>query len=187
MSLYLEQGEISADQLHRRLKRRCAKGTWYRVFRFGAKWRRNPGAPRHLRETAAESRRGNPPLFIKGEGENAVEFRFEPDPKKYVLAHVFKVVMDPFMGKLRVFRVRRAQSREIRSFSSATIARPFQVGPCSCCREERTSRSTAPCRRHRGGGQGRRDRVRLCPARLARRRPYPHAPSGISDADARSR
>src|SRR4029453_10178263 len=48
---------------------------------------------------------GNPPLFIKGEGDAAQEFRSEPDPKKHVLAHVFKVVMDPFVGKLGIFRV----------------------------------------------------------------------------------
>jgi elongation factor G len=44
-------------------------------------------------------------LFTKGEGESASEFHSEPDAKKHVLAHVFKVVIDPFIGKLGVFRV----------------------------------------------------------------------------------
>ena len=29
----------------------------------------------------------------------------EPDPKKHVLAHVFKVTIDPFVGKIGTFRV----------------------------------------------------------------------------------
>jgi elongation factor G len=48
---------------------------------------------------------GNPPQFYSGEGERAVEIHAEPDPKKHVLAHVFKIVVDPFVGKLAAFRV----------------------------------------------------------------------------------
>src|SRR5439155_167999 len=46
---------------------------------------------------------GTPALFFKGSG--TAEFRSEPDPKKHVLAHVFNVVMDPFVGKMGIFRV----------------------------------------------------------------------------------
>jgi len=42
---------------------------------------------------------------VKGEGEKAEPMRSEPDPGKHVLAHVFKVTVDPFVGKVGVFRV----------------------------------------------------------------------------------
>ncbi len=54
---------------------------------------------------------GNPRPFIRrergGEDDAGEEqpFHAEPDPSKPVIAHVFKVTTDPFVGKLGVFRV----------------------------------------------------------------------------------
>ena len=31
--------------------------------------------------------------------------RAEPDPARHVLAHVFKIALDPFVGKMGVFRI----------------------------------------------------------------------------------
>ncbi len=52
---------------------------------------------------------GNPPLFVKGEGDQAAQFRSEPDAARHVLAHVFKVVNDPYVGKIGVFRVHQGR------------------------------------------------------------------------------
>jgi elongation factor G len=51
---------------------------------------------------------GNPHAFLQGEPpgtENEKEFNYVNDPGKPLLAHVFKVTTDPFVGKLAVFRV----------------------------------------------------------------------------------
>jgi elongation factor G len=48
---------------------------------------------------------GNPPIFLKGEGDKAEPVKVDPDPDKHVIAHVFKVAIDPFVGKLGYFRV----------------------------------------------------------------------------------
>jgi elongation factor G len=48
---------------------------------------------------------GNPHPFLQGEGENEKPFTYANDPSKPLLAHVFKVTTDPFVGKLAVFRV----------------------------------------------------------------------------------
>ncbi len=40
-----------------------------------------------------------------GTDETAEPFEYEPDPAKPLVAHVFKVATDPFVGKLSVFRV----------------------------------------------------------------------------------
>src|SRR5689334_7745979 len=48
---------------------------------------------------------GNPEPFVSGEGADEKPFAYANDPNKPLLAHVFKVTTDPFVGKLAVFRV----------------------------------------------------------------------------------
>ena len=48
---------------------------------------------------------GNPPPFVKGHGKSATAVVAKPDPDLHVLADVFKIVNDPFVGKLCIFRV----------------------------------------------------------------------------------
>src|SRR5207249_8471347 len=106
MSLYLEQGEIAPEQLHAPFEKALRDGHLVPVCFVSA--RTGAGVAELLDilvKLAPNPAEGHPPLFTKGEGENTVEFRSEPDPRKHVLAHVFKVVMDPFVGKLGVFRV----------------------------------------------------------------------------------
>jgi elongation factor G len=128
MSLYLEQGEISATSCTRRLKRPCAKGTWYRCVSSRREMASESGLLDIFVKLLPNPAEGNPPLFIKGEGENAVEFRSEPDPKKHVLAHVFKVVMDPFVGKLGVFRVHQGTVTRDTQLFVGDNRKPFKVG-----------------------------------------------------------
>jgi elongation factor G len=71
---------------------------------------------------------GNPPLFYSGEGENASEIRSEPDPKRHVLAHVFKIVVDPFVGKLAAFRVFQGTIRRDSQLFIGDGRKPFKVG-----------------------------------------------------------
>lgn len=56
---------------------------------------------------------GNLRPFLTGEGENDREnerpFVYSNDPEKPLLAHVFKVTTDPFVGKLAVFRVHQGK------------------------------------------------------------------------------
>ena len=104
MSLYLEQGEIAPDQLHAPFEKALREGHLVPVCFVSA--RTGAGVSELLEilvKLAPNPMEGNPPLFFKGSG--AEEFRSEPDPKKHVLAHVFKVVMDPFVGKMGIFRV----------------------------------------------------------------------------------
>ena len=56
---------------------------------------------------------GNPREFLTGGGvndrENERPFAYANDPSKPLLAHVFKVTTDPFVGKLAVFRVHQGK------------------------------------------------------------------------------
>ncbi|HEX7329294.1 MAG TPA: elongation factor G [Casimicrobiaceae bacterium] len=106
MSLYLEQGEVAPEQLHAPFEQALRDGHLVPVCFTSA--RTGAGVEELLDvlvKLAPSPAEGNPPLFVKGEGDAATEFPSAPDPSKHVLAHVFKVVMDPFVGKLGIFRV----------------------------------------------------------------------------------
>src|SRR6266699_6561827 len=130
MSLYLEQGEVEPAQLHAPFERALREGHLVPVCFVSA--RTGVGVAELLDvlvKLAPNPAEGNPPLFIKGKGENAVEFHSEPDPKKHVLAHVFKVVIDPFIGKLGVFRVHQGTVTRDTALLVGDGRKPFKVGP----------------------------------------------------------
>jgi elongation factor G len=56
---------------------------------------------------------GNPRPFVTGDGphdtENERPFAYRNDPGGPLLAHVFKVTVDPFVGKLAIFRVHQGR------------------------------------------------------------------------------
>ncbi|MBK9243681.1 MAG: elongation factor G [Burkholderiales bacterium] len=106
MEKYLEEGAVDPTTLHAPLEKALREGHLIPVCFVSA--RTGAGIEdlldvmaRHLPNPAE----GNPPLFFKGDGEAADSFRSEPDPGKHVLAHVFKVVNDPYVGKIGIFRV----------------------------------------------------------------------------------
>ncbi len=129
MSLYLEQGEIAPEELHAPFEKALREGHLVPVCFVSAKT--GAGVAELLDvlvKLAPNPLEANPPLFYKGEGEAAQEFRSEPDPKKHVLAHVFKVVMDPFVGKLGVFRVHQGTVTKDTQLFVGDGRKPFKVG-----------------------------------------------------------
>jgi elongation factor G len=52
---------------------------------------------------------GNPEPFMIGEGETEKPFNYINDVRSPLLAHVFKVTTDPFVGKLAIFRVHQGR------------------------------------------------------------------------------
>ncbi len=128
MSLYLEQGEIEPEQLHAPFEKALRDSHLIPVCFVSA--RTGAGVAELLEilvKLAPNPAEGNPPMFVKGEGEQAVEFRSEPDPKKHVLAHVFKVVMDPFIGKLGIFRVHQGTITKDSQLFVGDGRKPFKV------------------------------------------------------------
>ena len=76
---------------------------------------------------------GNPPPFFKGEpGAEAEAFHAEPDPEKHVLAHVFKVVSDHYMGKVGIFRVHQGTLRKDAQLFAGDSKRPFKAAHLYC-------------------------------------------------------
>jgi elongation factor G len=129
MSLYLEQGEIAPDQLHAPFEQALRDGHLVPVCFVSARTGAGVGELLDvLVKLAPNPAEGNPPLFVKGEGATASEFHSAPDPKKHVLAHVFKVVIDPFIGKLGIFRVHQGTVSKDTQLFVGDSRKPFKVG-----------------------------------------------------------
>ena len=132
MALYLEQGsELAPEQLHGPFEQALREGHLIPVLFVSAKT--GAGLPQLmeiLEKLAPNPAEGNPPPFYKGEPGDAdiVEFHAEPDPAKHVLAHVFKVIVDPYVGKLGVFRVHQGTIRKDSELFVGDNRRPFKVG-----------------------------------------------------------
>ncbi len=107
MALYLEQGEeISPEQLHDPFEQALREDHLVPICFCSAET--GAGVQEFMNvllRLGPNPSEGNPPPFLKGEGEAAVRVQVTPDPSKHVVAHVFKVTIDPFVGKLGIFRV----------------------------------------------------------------------------------
>ena len=129
MALYLEQGEIRPEQLHEPFEKALREGHLIPVCFVSA---RTGAGVMELLDIFAKlmpnPKEGNPPLFYKGEGAEAKELRAMPDPAKHVLAHVFKVEMDPFVGKLGAFRVHQGTITKDTQLYIGDTRKPFKVG-----------------------------------------------------------
>jgi elongation factor G len=133
MAKYLEQGEeLDPEQLHAPFEQALREGHLVPVCFVSA--RNGAGVAELLKvfeKLLPNPAEGNPPLFYKGEmvdGQPAEEFRSVPDPKKHVLAHVFKVVVDPYVGKLGVFRVHQGTITKDTQLFIGSGRKAFKVG-----------------------------------------------------------
>jgi len=130
MAKYLEQGEeIAPADLHAPFEKALREGHLVPVCFVSAK---SGAGVRELLDVivklAPNPAEGNPALFTKGVGGTAVEFHAEPDPVKHVLAHVFKVVIDPYVGKLGVFRVHQGTVTRDTQLFIGDGRKAFKVG-----------------------------------------------------------
>jgi elongation factor G len=112
MARYLEKGEVSPEELHEPLERSLREGHLIPVVFTSA--RTGAGVAELLDviiELLPNPTEGNPPAYVStpaGGGE-ATDLQPVPDPSQHVLAHVFKVEIDPYIGRLAVFRVHQGR------------------------------------------------------------------------------
>ncbi|MBT8092664.1 MAG: elongation factor G [Gammaproteobacteria bacterium] len=107
MELYLEQGEeLAPEQLHDPFEKALREGHLIPVCFVSA--RSGAGIKQLLQifeRLMPNPMEGNPPRFLKGEGDDAEEVVLTPDPDAHAIAHVFMVNIDPFKGRLGIFRI----------------------------------------------------------------------------------
>ena len=130
MNLYLEQGsELSPEQLHAPFEKALREGHLVPVCFASA--RTGAGVMEFLdilARLAPNATEGNPPPFVKSPGPEGEEFHAQPDPRKHVLAHVFKIIMDPYVGKVAVFRVHQGTVAKDTQLYIGEGKRAFKTG-----------------------------------------------------------
>ncbi len=111
MELYLEQGQdLQPEQLHDPFETALREAHLIPIcFCSAATGAGIPELIEILVRLMPNPSEGNPPPYMKGEDAAMEPVRVSPDPTKHALAHVFKVINDPFRGKLGIFRIHQGR------------------------------------------------------------------------------
>jgi elongation factor G len=129
MTVYLDQGDVSPQQLHDPFEKALRESHLIPVCFVSARSGAGIGELLDVFSNLMPNpKEGNPPVFIKGEGADAQPVSSESDPAKHVLAHVFKVSVDPFVGKLGVFRIHQGTVTKDTQLYIDDARKPFKVG-----------------------------------------------------------
>ena len=128
MDTYLDAGEgaLTPQQLHDAFEQCLREGHLVPICFTGA---RTGAGVAELLDVAARllpnPAEGNPPPFVRGDG---MPLRVSADPQAPVIADVFKIINDPFVGKLGVFRVWQGTVRRDSQLLVDDGRKPFKVG-----------------------------------------------------------
>ena len=130
MELYLEQGQsLDPEQLHDPFEKALREGHLIPVCFVSA--RTGAGLAELLEilvKLMPNPLEGNPPAFLKGEGASAERVEITPDPARHALAHVFRVAIDPFVGRLGMFRIHQGTITKDSQLFIGDGRKPFKVG-----------------------------------------------------------
>ena len=106
MAKYLEQGTVTPEQLHEPFEKALREGhlvpICFAAARSGVGVKEFMDVVAHLCPNPLE---GNPRPFEYTKDGEKTDFFATPDSSKSLVAHVFKISSDPYVGKLAFFRV----------------------------------------------------------------------------------
>nr|MDQ3038443.1 elongation factor G [Pseudomonadota bacterium] len=130
MDHYLDLGEagLQGQELHDAFEQCLREGHLVPVCFVSA---RSGAGVRELLDVAEtlfpNPGEANPPPFVKGVGANAQPITASHDPSGHVIADVFKITNDPFVGKLGIFRVYQGTVRKDTQLFVDDGKKPFKV------------------------------------------------------------
>jgi elongation factor G len=129
MTRYFEQGKLTHEELHAPFEKALREGHLVPVcFVSAATGAGVPELLDILADLMPNPTEGNPQPFEHGEPPNAQPLTYSPDPDKNVIAHVFKVTSDPFVGKLAIFRIYQGRITKDSQLYIGDARKPFKVG-----------------------------------------------------------
>ncbi|HRD85103.1 MAG TPA: elongation factor G [Rubrivivax sp.] len=126
---YLNDGDVDASELHAPLEQALREGHLIPVCFTSA--RSGAGIAELLDvivKLLPNPTEANPPDFLNGEGPDAVPMHARPDAGLHVLAHVFKVAVDPYVGRMGIFRVHQGTVTRDSQLYIGDGRKPFKVG-----------------------------------------------------------
>lgn len=126
---YLNDGDVAPEELHAPLEQALREGHLIPICFVSS--RTGAGVPELLdviERLLPDPTESNPPAFLEGEGEDAKPIQATPDPDQHVLAHVFKITQDPYVGKMGVIRVHQGTLTRDSQLYVGDGRRPFKVG-----------------------------------------------------------
>jgi elongation factor G len=126
---YLNEGDVDPGELHAPLEQALREGHLIPVCFVSG--RTGAGVAELLNvvvKLLPNPTEGNPPDFLNGEGADAVLMHAQPDPAAHVLAHVFKITIDPYVGKLGIIRVHQGTITKDSQLYVGDGRKPFKVG-----------------------------------------------------------
>ncbi len=126
---YLNDGDVDPKELHAPLEQALREGHLIPVCFVSA--RTGAGVAELLdviELLLPHPGEGNPPQFYKGEGPGAKELHADPDPAQHVIAHVFKVTVDPYVGRMGIFRIHQGTVTKDSQLYIGDGRKPFKVG-----------------------------------------------------------
>jgi elongation factor G len=126
---YLNEGDVDARELHAPLEQALREGHLIPVVFVSAKAGTGVSALLDvIVQLLPDPTEGNLPDFYKGEGADAQLMHAQVDPAQHVLAHVFKVAIDPYVGRLGVFRIHQGTVTPSSQLYIGDGRKPFKVG-----------------------------------------------------------
>jgi len=129
MEKYLEGEELSREDLHSAFEQALREGHLVPICFVSAMTGAGTGELLDFFKNLAPSpKEGNPPPFVKGEGEDAEKVSVSGTSNDHVIAHVFKITNDPFVGKLSIFRIYQGTIKPDTQLLIGDARKPFKVG-----------------------------------------------------------
>ena len=129
MEIYLEQGsDLKPEQLHDPFEKALREGHLVPICFTSA----TTGAGIDqlidvMVRLMPDPSEGNPPHFLKGEGEKAKPVEISIDENAHAIAHVFKITNDPFRGKMSMFRMHQGSITPNSQLFIGDARKPFKV------------------------------------------------------------
>ena len=126
---YLNDGDVDPRELHAPLEQALREGHLVPICFVSTRTGAGVGELLDVIERLLPNpMEGNPPQFFKGEGDAAQPMQAVPDPAQHVIAHVFKVTNDPYVGKMGVFRIHQGTVTRDSQLYIGDGRKPFKVG-----------------------------------------------------------
>ena len=131
MEAYLEQGEVGSDQLHDAFEKALREGHLVPVCFVSAG---NGTGVKELLDIFSKlmpnPAEGSTPLFVDGQqgDEESEVVSITPDSNGHVIAHIFKITFDPYVGKLGLFRIHQGTITKDTELFVDDARKAFKVG-----------------------------------------------------------